>query len=299
MFTRFSDLPLEVQRMVWQFAAPLFHSRVISLSGYAPSSTGRFTHFFNTRRKINPLLLACFDSQDAALQYPTVHGFELDATGSWLTLDLIDQGVGTECDVEMCSKEYMETLSWNPDTDVIFLKRSKKPLCCDWKEFAQVTFKVDERVKYMAMPADWWLESDTSKADIEAQGLEVVFLFVGTRTVKHLEKWLKQEHIYVDDVKSFLGQIRYTQGETLTPEQEADRLPFRKVWDHDWTAPCFSNTEFIYLRFVWSLEEIFEEIDQREAMKRDAAKSTSFSGNLGYGERFYRDLGYGENTANV
>jgi len=137
---------------------------------------------FVSEVSVPPLLYACHDSRVAALAHYDL-GFHTKMTiGSSRGLRAYP---GYDCfcpydgQLEACGK----VTYWAPENDVVMLEHRKDPYCCDEKckcnnpHFRWPTYKLDDRIKYMAITMEIW-NAGTGHIALDVPHLEVLFVLV-------------------------------------------------------------------------------------------------------------------------
>jgi len=273
-FALFPHLPHEIQLLIWDLASPICYNRVIPFCIAEPDPHKKHLkmhHVSIAQRKEQPLLLACHDSRAAILKHQDtslVLGFKTELIAFRLTArpEIV-------CEINLKSRDYAKSIFWNPNTDLVFMGPDVdfKPLflCrkarCIALDVPFSSFRFDERLRFMAMPAERWELGYTcdTRFGLYAKGLQVIFLLVSEKTVYVLQDNL-DEHINCPERRFFeglLSAVLHFQGKPLDERDERARVDFYRSM-HDSTRGLCCGLNNRNILFISSIEDAFKHIDK-------------------------------------
>ncbi|PMD46095.1 hypothetical protein L207DRAFT_523530 [Hyaloscypha variabilis F] len=133
-FPQFKELPIEIRRMIWDFALHILHKpQFIPLSFSEPNQpwtqedyynrplTPWRQMFFSARLSATLLLHACLESRQAAKAFYTQSwATKADGWGYSPMTDTNDKL--TDCNISEDFDESSGQLYWKPETDVVLFK---------------------------------------------------------------------------------------------------------------------------------------------------------------------------------
>ncbi|KUJ19367.1 uncharacterized protein LY89DRAFT_731767 [Mollisia scopiformis] len=263
-FPQFALLPLELRRDIWNFAVAGW-SQDIHFSLSNPRQAWEDVpfdcrkHIFATELAIPPLLYTCHDSRAAALEHYSL-GFSAEAKNawSWRANHFADPEFG-DCPYDEGLQEVGKRTYWAPESDVVVLEHGEEPYACDGTSicnsmpYRRHEYRLDERLKYMAVTMDVW-NGGTGSILLDVPGLQVLFVlvdrkpffpFLGSTAEKNLDtlQSLKQESCRIIERQ-------------MTEAVRSDSALFHIKRDRDATV-------FVEVVLVESLDELLERVGQR------------------------------------
>ncbi|KAN0106599.1 hypothetical protein V8E51_009475 [Hyaloscypha variabilis] len=193
-FPQFKELPIEIRRMIWDFALHILHKpQFIPLSFSEPNQpwtqedyynrplTPWRQMFFSARLSATLLLHACLESRQAAKAFYTQSwATKADGWGYSPMTDTNDKL--TDCNISEDFDKSSRQLYWKPETDVVLFKHQKEPYACELSicnpEGPSYGFWFDERIRFVAMPRDVFECGILYGGNLRIPNLEVAFVLV-------------------------------------------------------------------------------------------------------------------------
>ncbi|KAF8860444.1 hypothetical protein BDZ45DRAFT_688440 [Acephala macrosclerotiorum] len=190
-FPQFALLPLELRRVIWEYAAAGW-TQVVPLSLSNPKEAWDDPpfdcrkHLFALEMAAPPLLYACHDSRTAAFELYTLGlHFEVKNAWSWRAT-LFNDSRYRDCPYDKELQDVGVRTYWVPDNDVVMLEHAEEPYSCDGTSicnsmpYRRHEYKFDQRIKYMAITMEVW-NGGTGSILLDVPGLQILYVLVDSK----------------------------------------------------------------------------------------------------------------------